>query len=318
MPSAETKVNQRYCTLLSETFEKYKDINVVPRNIRENDDESDPHHGSYTKLQNEKHLIKCNKDGKTKSNKYKYITNFNKSKKPFSRDEDEIIIDQVGDKKLSIETLKKLSVELNRQSNSIRKRVRLLRKEKISGAALKHSQKRFTLQEDMLIIDQVIVALKKCGQLENAELENPDDLILKLDRTRTSVFNRWKTKIKPWLLQYYNKTLNLEIRPMLTRVIADNFDSVGSIDWESLTKFPELSGHSPSSLTCVFSHIITSIVHHQQHGVCKSELTLPKIAEVSKEIFENASVRKSTEKRQLELIQYFVKLMKQNNVTNFI
>ena len=39
MPSAEIKVNQRYCNLLSETFEKYKDIIVISKRYNSDDEE---------------------------------------------------------------------------------------------------------------------------------------------------------------------------------------------------------------------------------------------------------------------------------------
>ena len=103
---------------------------------------------------------------------------------------------------------------------------------------------------------------------------------------------------------------------MLTRIIADNFDNVGSIDWESLSKFPELSGHNPESLVQWFSHTITRIV--ERLDVSRTELTLPQIAEEAEKQYKNSSVKKMTEKRQQEVIKYFEAAVNQNGITNFI
>ena len=52
-----------------------------------------------------------------------------------------------------------------------------------------------------------------------------------INRDVRSCLRRWELYVRHWLLRYYNKTLNLEITPMLANVLADNFNSIENIDW---------------------------------------------------------------------------------------
>ena len=104
----------------------------------------------------------------------------------------------------------------------------------------------FQFNEDCKLIDTALKHLAQCGSLEatailDTELET---LAASLNRNAISTAQRWERKLKVWLLSYYTKTSNLEIRPMLANVIADNFDSRDNIDREMLTKYPEFSGHT--------------------------------------------------------------------------
>ena len=238
-------------------------------------------------------------------------------RKSFNRDEDEIIIQEMGDEKMSNETVYKLAAKLNRNPASIRSRVKRLIV--MNSNATKIENKRFTLQEDMFLLDEAVSDLKKCKILKavDIEIDKIKTLSVRIGRASCSMHSRWRFRLKPWLLQYYNKTLNLEIRPMLTRIIADNFDNVGSIDWDSLSKFPELSGHNPESLVQTFSQTIGKIMD-KFDVVSRTELTLPQIAEQTEKQFKDIPVRKLTEQRQQEVIKYFETAVKHNGITNFI
>ena len=61
----------------------------------------------------------------------------------------------------------------------------------------------------MFIIDEVIENLKKSRSLNETSLSNPETLILMLGRDGTNSFaviGKWTRILKPWLLQYYNKS----------------------------------------------------------------------------------------------------------------
>ena len=133
---------------------------------------------------------------------------------------------------------------LNRPKRSIYSRIDLLG----SGSGIRRL-KTFSLQEDFLIIDNVLKSLKQCKSLEETQLQDHLKIAKSLDRPRNSAYERWNTQIKSWLLQYYQKTLNLEIRPMLINVLAENFDSIESIDWEWVKKVPEFSGYTAKGQT---------------------------------------------------------------------
>ena len=115
--------------------------------------------------------------------------------------------------------------------------------------------------------------------------------------------------LKVWLLSYYSKTLNLDVRIMLANILADNFDSVSSIDWEQVSHYKEFSGHTERSLRHLFfSNITKSASKHL--NVVKSQLTLRQVAEFAEVFYREDKVRKvskNVQTRQIQIIEYFEK-----------
>ena len=79
---------------------------------------------------------------------------------------------------------------------------------------------------------------------------------------------------------------------MLTRILADHFDTVSSIDCEFVAKFSEFSGFSRKSLSSLLSQTITRIVDRMD--VRRTELSLPEIAEAARVRCKDSSVKKHT------------------------
>ena len=85
----------------------------------------------------------------------------------------------------------------------------------------------------MVLIDSAINDLLAGKLLKEAQINVRQNAEL-LQRSRTSVHNRWEAKIRSWVLQYYAKTLNLQIKPMLANVLAENFESLETVEWASV------------------------------------------------------------------------------------
>ena len=138
------------------------------------------------------------------------------------------------------------------------------------------------------------------------------------NRHDQSVHRRWKANIRTWLLQYYAKTLNLEIRPMLSNFIADNFESEGSINWNYvLTAVPEFSGHTITSLRYLFASVIKNHASKKLNTPIE-KLSLKQVAAFADENYKQRKLRKRVEKRQHDLIEYFESLVKLNKIDNFM
>ena len=148
-------------------------------------------------------------------------------------------------------------------------------------------------------------------------LQNSEEIAQILKRNERSVYFRWTTQIRAWLLQYYKKSLNLEIRPMLANVLADNFESVDSIDWKIVMSFPEFSGFTESILSFIFSSKILSNASRRL-GVKRSDLSLKEIAIDAEAYYKDKTVKnKRVETRQYEVIDYFEKAIKKFKISNF-
>ena len=205
-------------------------------------------------------------------------------------------------------TIKFLRDKLSRNHQSIRGRYRILSRRNLGP------KRSFKLEEDMLIIDEAVRTLKKGIPLLEVKITNCGrDLEKSLNRAYRSIFDRWKKQLHPWILQYYTKTLNLEIRPMLANLIADNFDSISSVNWSYVSSYPEFSGYTEKSLRSLYGNQVIRVVEDST-GTQRSKLSLKEIATVAMEKFKNSKIRKTVIKRQTEVIKYFENCVKKNNI----
>ena len=100
---------------------------------------------------------------------------------------------------------------------------------------------------------------------------------------------------------------------MLANVIADNFDSISSVNWGYVSSFPEFSGYTEKSLRPLYGNQVIRLVEDST-GVGRTKLSLKEIASVAEEKFKNIKIRKGIIKRQTEVIKYFEKCVEVNNL----
>ena len=307
MPPTMRRVNQRYCKLLIKTFEKYKGINLVQSKIKAVDEGKQKMLNIGKKVSPDPEEHNLESKIKKKAGTYKVKTDFY-TKKKFSKEEDEFILKSFHENGDEKKTIKFLRDKLSRNHQSIRGRYRILSRRNLGP------KRSFKLEEDMLIIDEAVRTLKKGIPLLEVKITNCGrDLEKSLNRAYRSIFDRWKKQLHPWILQYYTKTLNLEIRPMLANVIADNFDSISSVNWSFVSSFPEFSGYTEKSLRSLYGNQVIRVVEDST-GTQRSKLSLKEIATVAMEKFKNSKIRKTVIKRQTEVIKYFENCVKKNNI----
>ena len=240
----------------------------------------------------------------------------------FSKEEDEILLQVLstcdGETKyrdvilpVGTDKIKELSHDFGRNPESIRGRLRRLQRDSFG------THVRFSLEEDKIIIDSAIRVLMETKSLEETTISDYAELATSFNRSCQSVQGRWNTKIKPWLLQYYSETLNLEIRPMLANFVADNFESEASINWNYVLTVPEFSGHTTTSLRWVFSSDI-KFNAIKKFNIPSKKMSLKQIAAFADENYKQRKLRKTIEKRQHDLIEYFESLVKLNKIDNFV
>ena len=245
------------------------------------------------------------KDGK------KYVKkSFFKIRK-FTPEEDKVLLKI---QKLDNKTVKNLCTKFNRHSGSIRNRFQKLR---ITGSS-QRAKKNFSIEEDLLIVDEALKYLPKSGKLKDFKVKKYVELSSSFGRCRISVYNRWNRTLKIWLLGYYSKTLNLEIRIMLSKYLAKNYQDFDSIDWESVCSQKEFSGHTQFSLKAIFHEFLQ---HNAERflNLEPSQITLEQIACCTEKIYRDArEVTERVKKRQLEVINYFEKSVKRLKIKDFL
>ena len=230
----------------------------------------------------------------------------------FSPEEDAVILEAIKNDNI---VLCEIAKKMGRDPGSVRTRVNKLN----STGTSRRRYKTFQINEDCKLIDTALKHLAQCGSLEattilDSELET---LAASLNRTAKSTKNRWELKLKVWLLRYYKKTSNLEIRTMLANVIAENFDSIENIDWKMLTKYPEFSGNTEISLrTIYFSNLIPNAARRMK--VDKFLITFRQIAEDAEANYQHATIFKNIEQRKKEVIEYFDSAVNRMNIKDFV
>ena len=286
------KINPKYVKLLNEAFEKYKNS--------EHEDAGKMNQNSILTEQSKNDCVKGKKVFNTNMTKRRSMYGFTRNK--FLEYEDKLLIQAIVDNNINY---KELSIKLNRYPQSIVTRIYYLK----TG----RNHKDFTKEEDMMIIDAVIEKLiqKDRKDFNFDIIQNPKDLITVagvLKRVKFSVYDRWMRFLRVTLESYVQKTLNLDIKPLLANYLADNFKSIDDINWQDVLKTKEFSGHSEFSLRKLFWN---SLVRN-----ASSKLSLTRFEISLKQIAQFASCQskqqqkkppKKFEQRQKFIIDYVEK-----------
>ena len=276
----------------------------------------------YDEARYEKELEQYNqylKDRKKGKLKNQYLRRKQVIRVPFSADEDKLLMEHLTTSKgetshrgttLTKEKIKQLAQDLGRVEESICGRLKKLRRGS-SSRRIRH----FSLEEDKIIIDNAVKDLLKTKSLQKTRVQNYAELATALTREGQSIRNRWNVNIRTWLLQYYAKTLNLEIRPMLANMVANNYESERSIDWDYVLTFPEFNGHTGDSLRHLFHTILINA--SERLKVPPHDLSLKQVAKFS-DVYKPRKLPQRVQMRQEQLIEYFENLVKLNNIDNFV
>ena len=327
-------IKNKYVELLQTTFKKYEKIDIIQNPVNQaevviasnisnvkvapdNINKTSQKVTALKRLPEEK--VKKDKDvnnGGRKVLRKPHNSKIHKSRS-FTLEEDEIIWGEISRNKIVTKNLeykkfgkvaKELALKLGRSESSVKMRLIKLQRTGMS----RKIRKQFTLEEDCMILDATLENLKT-SSLHESNISDCAQLSIRLNRNRESVFHRWDKQLKTWLLGYFTGTLNLDIKMMLANSIAERFDTIESIEWDSLSTLKEFSSHTAASLQMLFrTLLVTSASRHLE--VDPTELTLKQITDDTKDTCKSSKVRESVKKRQLEIIEYFENTVNKNNI----
>jgi len=334
----QIELNPKYVALLKEAYKKYSQMNyvkVAPQNsisfsspkecVKKSmvskfsqENLNSPQIKSIPKQVKPTSIFDGRKSGKLTEGKRSYYSKANNGRKLFSKQEDEFLtkyLKQNPDfEQNKTAKLKDLMIVMNRTYKSIYHRINTLQR----GTKTTRKNRPFTLTEDKLIIDEALKQLVKTKSLRETMILDPREFCKKFERNFQAVEQRWLITIRSWLLQYYNKNLNLEIRPMLSDLLQRNFDSIKSIDWKFVASHEEFSGHTEISLRHVFySRTLFYTSCHLKKTTY--DVTLEEIANYSKMHFLNNNIKilPNVEKRQIDCISYFEEQTRKLGISGF-
>merc|ERR1719318_303414 len=238
-----------------------------------------------------------------------------KSLRRFTLEEDAILFDviqQFGDK-INVQQVAK---DLKKNPQSIIDRLSRLRR---TGKSIHVRYHCFTLTEDLAVLDAALKYLDS-QSLRDLSLPNRDWVVVgeQIGRERLSPRKRWEYTLKPWILQHYSGTLNLDIRRPLANYLAEHFEDINFIDWPSVISKTVFAGHTIPSLRKKFTNLIMCTKQAQNEH--SEEITLEMIAAFSniKYVLGGRQVSETELKRQKEIITYFECYVKTNCITDFL
>jgi len=304
------ELNLKYVELLKKTYEKYKDVDYLSLSKKAPEDEEP--RGQLIIFDNLEEKIKKSNKRKQTIEKPKTSDEVKRRrgkivlKKPqqFLQHEDDIILQAIkksDDGKVSATELSKI---LNRRYASVEARIKKL----LLTGDPKLRPKKFSFEEDKMIIDLVLDKLKKHNKPLEEVVKFPTDIIGLapiLKRTHQSIYERWRIVLLNTILSYYRKTLNLDVKSMLIRFVSDNFESQTSIDWDLVLEQPEFVGKTDSHIKKTYYGLLYKT--SKELNINKNDVSLQQLAKhvLNQELSKPLSEKRR--RRQLDMIQYFEK-----------
>jgi len=314
------KVDPKYVDMLNKAYEKYSKLEVVYSNSTvQHFNKSNEFSTKLSEEESKSSSISCSEENGTKI-KNKILSNekickdkkirknqANYGHKRYSEKENEFLLkyseknkDFDQNKSAKVKELVKLME--GRTFKSIMHQIKVLRSGPITPA---QKRMKFSLTEDKLIIDEALKHLKLCKSLREAKIQNVLEFSKSFKRIHSNINERWESTIKCWLLQFYNKTLNQEIRPMLVDLIHKNYDSVVAINWEFVLSHKEFSGYNVSGLKKIFVATVDKVAKSKSKP--SYELSISEIANFTEDDFSNNKMKAQPvlDKRKMDCIEYF-------------
>ena len=248
---------------------------------------------------------------KEKRNQHRPVGNVSKR---FTPEDDQVLIDAIekSEDKLDINQLAR---DLDRNRSSIINRIEKLK----TGETRRKVRTYYTLEEDILILDVVLKYLNE-QSLETLTLSNSDwkEVGGQIGRGRQTS-RRWDLALKPWILQHFAGTFNLDIRRPLANYLADNFNDVNSIDWNTVASLPDFVGHTQDSLRHIFFTTLTPATQRKLN-MKRKDISLRMIADIGNTVYLHGSTVELAKnvKRQKAVVEYFESYVKTNCITEFL
>ena len=157
------------------------------------------------------------------------------------------------------EDYKQIAAELGRMQVPVLQKMRLLKTNPGPKGKVRASPRRFSTQEDFIILDRIIPQLKKMNISTSGFLTQSAifELGTELHRSPETVKGRWERYLQPWLLQHLTGTSGFRVERMLTRLVADKFRDHRGIDWQEIvSQHKEFAGHTSTSLRQIYHKVI--------------------------------------------------------------
>jgi len=187
---------------------------------------------------------------------------------------------------------KVIANELNRAPDLVLKQMYKIANDPNYGRS--QTKKRFSVQEDLLILDEVILGMDvtKLSCVGTFPLSIAAKVAKETGRTHQTVRIRWGEKILPFLLQHYTGTTGYRVERMLTSLIAEKYNDHKGVDWPGIVnQHPDFVGHTAQSLGRIFLKV-RSIAKAAKGG---DSVSLQEVADYASAVYQPGKERKESQ-----------------------
>ena len=188
------------------------------------------------------------------------------------------------------EDYKDIARELNRAPELVQTQMYTIANDPNYGTA--QANKRFSVQEDLLILDEVILGIDvtKLSCVGTIPLSIATKVAKETGRSRRTIKLRWDYQLLPCLLQHYTGTTGFRVERMLTSLIAQKFSDNKGIDWSEIVKqHSEFVGHTARSLSQIFH----KVYHHARAAKGGADsVSLQEVADYASAAYQPGKERK--------------------------
>ena len=187
---------------------------------------------------------------------------------------------------------------------------------------MKIARKTFTLIEDQLILENLVIPRLRNKKLRDVILGRPccQELADQWRINTMGLSNRWTNTLQPTLLQHYTGTLNFRVERMLANHISENWSDIAQINWIEVAGKSEFVGHTENSLRNLY--MILSGNLRRISGLPNSEVTTQNISQYTEQAYgeggKGGKIGMKKMQRKKDVIAFFEDKMMELNIENFL
>ena len=192
-----------------------------------------------------------------------------------------------------------------------------------SRQRLKDSKHNFTLLEDQIMIENLVIPRLQNMKLSKVVLGRTDcnDLARQWNISPKSLVNHWTSTLQVTLLQHYSGTLNLRVERMLANFVSENYTKFSEIHWADIASRVEFAGHTDRSLRNIYCMVLMKRAR-MKLGVQSCKVTLEQVTYFCEELYgeggKGGRLGSSKKQRQKEVIAFFKDKVKEAGLVNFL
>ena len=165
----------------------------------------------------------------------------------------------------------------------------------------KKEKKRFTIEEDKVILTEVFAVNGDILNNGKITLEDCSKVGDKVERSGRSVYDHWKCGLEPLIQRYHAGTHSMNVKELLIKHLLEHkMYYTQDVDWKELAKLPKFAGSTPTYLRKEYGKL------RRRTKQMNPELNLVDLDTVAIQRYLDSTTRRNTSKPKEEFQDEFI------------